>query len=171
MHLKHARIPVPPHPRILLYQSAIIFPELCRYFFGEAAGEGEAFVSDFGLSVGLAEAAGEASGEAEGAAAGAGDETGAGADPLSRTTELVPNPGNEKSSARNIKIAAATIVAFSSGFWAPRGPNAVWLPEPPNAAATSPPLPDCNRITRIRKRHVRTKIALRIMSNKAVSPI
>lgn len=145
---------------------------MCRYFLGEAAGEGEAFASAaaFGLAAGLAEAAGDASGDAEGAAAGAGVEAGVGAVPPSRTTVLVPNPGNENSKARNMKIAAAMIVAFSSGFCAPRGPKAVWLPDPPKAAATSPPLPDCNRITRIKKTQTRTKIALRRMSNNAVSP-
>jgi hypothetical protein len=40
---------------------------------------------------------------------------GCGAAPSS-TTERVPIPGSEKTSARNIKIIAATTVAFSSGF-------------------------------------------------------
>jgi hypothetical protein len=146
----------------------------CRYFRGEAAGEGEVvaagFAPAFGLAAGLAAAAGlalasglaEAAGEGEAASAGVG-EGGA------RTTEFVPNPGSENNNARNIKIPAAMIVAFSSGFCAPRGPKAVWLPDPPKAAATSPPLPDCNRITNTRKMQTRTKIALRIISNKVLS--
>jgi hypothetical protein len=75
------------------------------------------------------EAAGSAppAGDAEGEAAGLGEGEGwVAAAPLSRTTELGSNtPGSEKSSAKNIKIAAAIIVAFSSGFCAPRGPKAV----------------------------------------------
>jgi hypothetical protein len=75
----------------------------CRYFAGEAAG--------------LGEAAGEAAGLAEGATAGkeVGEGLGAGDEPSS-TTECVPIPGSEKTSARSIKIIAATTVAFSSGF-------------------------------------------------------
>jgi len=145
-------------------------------FAGEAAGEalasGEAFVSAplaAGLTeaAGLAAAAGEAVGDAEGAAAGldAGDGWAAGAEP-SLTTEYVPNPGSEKISARSMKIIAALTVAFSSGFCAPRGPNAVWLPDPPKAAATSPPLPDCKRMHRIRKMQTRTKRPLRMMTIK-----
>jgi hypothetical protein len=81
----------------------------------------------------------------------------------SRTTELGPlNPGSEKSKARNMKIIAAMTVAFSRGFCAPRGPKAVWLPEPPKAAATSPPLPDCRSTTRIRKMQVRIKMPVRM---------
>ena len=70
-----------------------------------------------GLAAGLAEAAGEADGEAVGATAGlvAGEGLVEGLDPSS-TTEYVPNPGNEKSKARNINIIAAITVAFSSGF-------------------------------------------------------
>jgi len=83
---------------------------------------------------------------------------------LSLTTELgALYPGIEKISASIIKMIAATTVAFSSGFCAPRGPNAVWLPEPPNAAATSPPFPDCKSITRIRKMQVRMKITVSIL--------
>jgi hypothetical protein len=132
-------------------------------FAGEAAGaalaSGEALVSGPGEAVGLAEAAGlgEASGVGEGSVAGFDGAEGGGAPP-SLTTDFVPMPGIENISARNIKINAATTVAFSSGFCAPRGPKAVWLPDPPKAAATSPPFPDCKRITRIRKAQTKTKI-------------
>jgi len=41
------------------------------------------------------------------------------------TDEGLLIPGSTNTSARSIKIAAETTVAFSSGFWAPRGPKAV----------------------------------------------
>jgi hypothetical protein len=101
------------------YYSAII-----PYFFsGEATGEAD--------GAGLSEVAGDAAGTAAPAGAGdgaAGLPVGVGwvTDPLSRTTELGPKtPGSENSNASIIKITADTIVAFSSGFCAPRGPNAV----------------------------------------------
>ena len=167
MHLKHARIPFRHIPTNLLSQITIVWLRSMPlnlskpYFFaGDAAGE--AVVASFLASsffAGLVEAlaAGEvdAAGEADAAAAGAvGGGVGTGASP---TTELPPlMPGNEKIKANNIKRTAATIVAFSSGFCAPRGPKAVWLPAPPNADATSPPFPDCNKITRIRKTQAKT---------------
>jgi len=79
----------------------------CDYFAGEDAGLGEA--------AGLAAAEGEAAGLAVGAAAGFEAGVGCGAAPSS-ITERVPIPGSSKISARNIKIIAATTVAFSSGF-------------------------------------------------------
>jgi hypothetical protein len=93
------------------------------YFFsGDATGEAAGFDGAGGEAAGSAPPAGEPEGEAAGLAEGEGWV----AAPLSRTTELGSNtPGSENSSARNIKIAAATIVAFSSGFCAPRGPKAV----------------------------------------------
>jgi hypothetical protein len=88
-----------------------------HYFAGEAAGEvaGEAVVPE--PLAGLAAAVGEAAGVAVGAVAGleAGDGWVAG-DALSSTTDCVPIPGSEKTSAMNIKIIAAITVAFSSGF-------------------------------------------------------
>lgn len=72
----------------------------------------------FGLSAGLAGAAGDASRLTLGDGAVAGFDAGGGVadgDP-SPTTEPDPNPGNENNNARNIKMAAAMIVAFSSGF-------------------------------------------------------
>ncbi len=104
-----------------------------RHFFaGDAAGEalaaGEAVV--VAPLAGLAEAAGLAAGDAAGDAGGAAAGFAAGegcfiGDAPSLTTDEVPKPGMEKSRARNMKIIAATTVAFSSGFWAPRGPKAV----------------------------------------------
>ena len=100
------------------------------YFFAGAA-EGEAFGSSFfaGLATGeaaaLAEAVGEASGEvvaagADAVGAGVGVATG------SPTIERPPvTPGKENPKANSMKAMAATIVAFSKGFCAPRGPKAV----------------------------------------------
>src|SRR5258708_5317891 len=39
----------------------------------------------------------------------------------------------------------------------PRGPNAVWLPAPPNAPAMSAALPLCSSTTMIRNRQLTTK--------------
>ena len=123
---------------------------------GEAAGVG------VGEAAGLALSAGVAAGVATGAGVAL-----APVPPLA--TVLTPNPGIEKSSEMTIKMPARIAVAFSSGFCGPRGPKADWLPAPPKAEATSPPLPDCNRMTRIKRTHVTTKIPLRIKARiKAV---
>jgi hypothetical protein len=96
-----------------------------RYFDGVDVGEALGFAPLAGLAAGLVVAAGEAAGlaaaagEAAGLAVGAvaGFEAGDGeGDAPSSTTECVPIPGSEKTSARNIKSIAATMVAFSSGF-------------------------------------------------------
>jgi len=47
---------------------------------------------------------------------------------------------------------ADQVVAFERAVAAPRGPNAVWLPMPPNAAAMSPLLPLWSSTTTIRKK-------------------
>jgi hypothetical protein len=78
-----------------------------HYFAGEAAGLAE--------DAGLAAAEGEAVGLAAGAVAGFEAGVGCG-DAPSSITERVPIPGSSKISASNIKINAATTVAFSSGF-------------------------------------------------------
>jgi len=49
-----------------------------------------------------------------------------------------------------IKMMADQVVALESAVAAPRGPNAVWLPWPPNAAAMSPLFPLCSRTTMIK---------------------
>src|ERR1700687_364322 len=54
-----------------------------------------------------------------------------------------------------INATADQVVALESALAAPRGPNAVWLPCPPNAAEISPLLPLCNRTTMIMKRQTR----------------
>jgi len=52
-----------------------------------------------------------------------------------------------------IKSTADQVVALESAVAAPRGPNAVWLPMPPKAAAISPLFPLCRSTTTIRKKH------------------
>src|SRR5580658_2377442 len=51
-----------------------------------------------------------------------------------------------------MKKMADHVVARSSALAAPRGPNAVWLPWPPNAAEMSPLLPLCSSTTRMMKK-------------------
>jgi hypothetical protein len=106
-----------------IYMTGTVFISSRDYFFsGDATGEAAGFDGVDGEAAGSAPPAGGTEGEA----AGLGEGEGWVAAPLSRTTELGSNtPGSEKSSARNIKSAAATTVAFSSGFCAPRGPKAV----------------------------------------------
>jgi hypothetical protein len=51
-----------------------------------------------------------------------------------------------------IKMMADQVVARDKAVAAPRGPNAVWLPMPPNAAVMSPLLPLCSSTTMIRNK-------------------
>jgi hypothetical protein len=51
-----------------------------------------------------------------------------------------------------MKATADQVVALESALAAPRGPNAVWLPWPPNAAEISPLFPLCNNTTMIMKK-------------------
>ena len=51
-----------------------------------------------------------------------------------------------------MKITADQVVALESALAAPRGPKAVWLPMPPNAAAMSPLLPLCSSTTTMMKK-------------------
>jgi len=51
-----------------------------------------------------------------------------------------------------IKMMADQVVARDKAVAAPRGPNAVWLPMPPNAAVMSPLLPLCKSTTMIRNK-------------------
>ena len=50
----------------------------------------------------------------------------------------------------SMKMIAAHVVAFVRAFAAERGPNAVWLPAPPKAAAISALLPLWSSTTAIR---------------------
>src|SRR4051794_34968522 len=56
----------------------------------------------------------------------------------------------------SMKITADQVVALLKTVAAPRGPNAVWLPLPPKAAAMSALLPLCNKTTMIRNRQTIT---------------
>jgi len=51
-----------------------------------------------------------------------------------------------------MKMMADHVVALDRAVAAPRGPKAVWLPMPPNAAAMSPLFPLCSNTTTIRKK-------------------
>ena len=55
-----------------------------------------------------------------------------------------------------IKMMVDQVVALDNAVAAPRGPKAVWLPIPPNAAAISPLLPLCSSTTMIRKKQTIT---------------
>src|SRR5450755_3936650 len=55
-----------------------------------------------------------------------------------------------------IKMTVDQVVALERAVAAPRGPKAVWLPIPPNAAAISPLLPLCSSTTMIRKKQTIT---------------
>jgi hypothetical protein len=52
----------------------------------------------------------------------------------------------------SIKMTIDHVVALDNAVVAPRGPNAVWLPIPPKAAATSPLWPLCSSTTIIRNK-------------------
>ena len=60
-------------------------------------------------------------------------------------------------SAQTMNITAHHVVARESTVAAPRGPNAVWLPAPPNAPAMSAAFPLCSSTTMIRNRQLITK--------------
>ena len=150
--LKRTCLPIPP-----LRQREI---ELSNYFL---AGAGVADAT--GEAAGLELVTGEAAGLAlvEGAVAGVATGAGVALAPAPLlATVLTPNPGIEKSRAMTIKMPARIAVAFSSGFCGPRGPNADWLPAPPKADATSPPLPDCNKIASTNRMAEMTKMVLKI---------
>jgi len=71
------------------------------------------------------------------------------------STEFVPllrEATTESLIEVTIKMMADQVVALDKTVAAPRGPNAVWLPIPPNAAAISPLLPLCSNTTTIRKK-------------------
>ena len=56
----------------------------------------------------------------------------------------------------SMKMIADQVVARERTEAAPRGPNAVWLPCPPKAAAKSPLFPLCSKTTAIRKKQTIT---------------
>src|SRR5712692_2248438 len=70
-------------------------------------------------------------------------------------TELGPALRDAKSDSVievTMKMMADHVVALDRAVAAPRGPKAVWLPMPPNAAAMSPLLPLCSSTTMMRKK-------------------
>ena len=73
----------------------------------------------------------------------------AGDTPLRRTAKI------ERVIEVIMKRTADQVVALDRAVAAPRGPNAVWLPMPPNAAAISPLLPLCSSTTTIRKKQTK----------------
>ena len=60
----------------------------------------------------------------------------------------------------DMNATADQVVALESALAAPRGPNAVWLPCPPNAAEMSPLLPLCSSTTMMMKKHTKMWIAV-----------
>ena len=63
---------------------------------------------------------------------------------------------SESASELNMKTMAHHVVAFVKNVAAPRGPNAVWLPAPPNAPAKSAAEPLWSMMTKISKRQTST---------------
>jgi hypothetical protein len=71
----------------------------------------------------------------------------------------------------SMKMIADQVVARESTDAAPRGPNAVWLPCPPNAAARSPLLPLCSNTTAIRKKQTITcTVVIKTVTNMQETP-
>jgi len=71
------------------------------------------------------------------------------------STEFVPECREAKTDSVievTIKMMADQVVARERTVAAPRGPNAVWLPMPPKAAAISPLLPLCSKTTMMRNK-------------------
>ena len=64
---------------------------------------------------------------------------------------------NTKAIAHSMNMTAHHVVAFERTLAAPRGPNAVWLPAPPNAPARSAALPLCRSTTTISTKQLTTK--------------
>src|SRR5258708_22576147 len=63
--------------------------------------------------------------------------------------------------AHTMNMMAHQVVALDKTVAAPRGPNAVWLPAPPQAPAISAALPLCSRTTMIRNKQLITQHASR----------
>ena len=56
----------------------------------------------------------------------------------------------------SMNMIAHHVVAFDRNVAAPRGPNAVWLPAPPNAPAKSAASPLCSNTTMINRPQTKT---------------
>lgn len=80
----------------------------------------------------------------------------AGDDFIPCNTELLRVPRRDAITDRVIEVSMKMmvdhVVARERAVAAPRGPNAVWLPWPPKAAAMSPLFPLCSKTTMIKKK-------------------
>ena len=143
MHLKHARLPIPPRPR----DRQTIGNQLTPYFLAGAGGVP-------GWAGPLVGTAGAGAGAG---AAGFGGTVFAGAFFVVRSSNTdVPRPAFrvamiESVNDVTIKATAEIVVAFDSSVAEPRGPKAVCEPMPPNAPAKSAAFPLCSKTTMIRK--------------------
>ena len=143
MHLKHARLPIPPRPR----DRQTIGNQLTPYFLAGAGGVP-------GWAGPLVGTAGAGAGAG---AAGLGGAVFAGAFFVVRSSNTdVPRPAFrvamiESVNDVTIKATAEIVVAFDSSVAEPRGPKAVCEPMPPNAPAKSAAFPLCSKTTMIRK--------------------
>src|SRR6202521_4241053 len=71
----------------------------------------------------------------------------------------------------SMKVTTDQVVARERTEAAPRGPNAVWLPCPPKAAARSPLFPLCSNTTAIRNRQTITWITtIKMVITKRLRP-
>jgi hypothetical protein len=61
-----------------------------------------------------------------------------------------------------MNMTAHQVVARERNVVAPRGPKAVWLPEPPKAPARSAASPLCSKITPINTKQINTCSTSRI---------
>ena len=61
-----------------------------------------------------------------------------------------------RTSDSTMKPMKAPVVSLCSSVVAPRAPNAVCVPPPPNAPAMSAPFPCWTRTTRMRKKQMKT---------------
>ena len=143
MHLKHARLPIPPRPR----DRQTIGNQLTPYFLAGAGGVP-------GWAGPLVGTAGAGAGAG---AAGFGGAVFVGAFFVVRSSNTdVPRPAFrvamiESVNDVTIKATAEIVVAFDSSVAEPRGPKAVCEPMPPNAPAKSAAFPLCSKTTMIRK--------------------
>ena len=78
----------------------------------------------------------------------------------------------DRPSVRDVKknVTASTVAARLKKVAAPRPPNRVWLDPAPNAPASPPPFPDCNRIVAMRATQAATWIAVTMANMKPDMP-
>src|SRR5216683_5097833 len=173
--LKLVRLPVPPLPHftdlLIIVQSrancevrtrrrwAINF-QTGRYGFFGCAGTGCCVAGAGALLLGAVDCGAVDCGVVCGFAGVTGAGFGAGFENFSSTEPPCSTPLSVCSTsaiAHTMNIIAHHVVARESTVAAPRGPNAVWLPAPPNAPAMSAALPLCSSTTIIKNRQFTTK--------------